>query len=280
MPPFSTALRPHLRHDRRRPSRCIADPAGSAAPGTDSGTHPGTHPGTDPDSALNSGTAPDASAPDLPAHDSHVLHAGVAGLVVVVVMAVAAGWLGLLPDLSPLLRHVGPLLAVVGLRASDVTLGVFKTTFTVGGRRTLAASCAAAEAALWVSAAGLVFSEPTPPRVVAFAVGVGLGTLIGMEVVRRLRLGLVTVRAFVPASPGTSSGQAVAEELRGHGFGATLFHGEGREGPVDMVLSVTRRREARHICALLSQRHPDAFVTVDNAPAPGSRVGAAIGSPL
>ena len=209
----------------------------------------------------------------------------VATLAVAAVLCVAgAVLLGLLPlpSLSRVLQALAPLFAVVALRAADVTLGVFKTTFTVAGRRSLASLCAAAEAALWVSAAGIVFREPTPGRVIAFAVGVGLGTLIGMEVVRRLRLGPVTVRVFVPGTAGAvaAPGKTVADAIRDRGFGATLFHGEGRSGPVDMILCVTRRREARHLCEYLDAAHPETFVAIDNAPAPGSRVGTEVGARL
>ena len=84
------------------------------------------------------------------------------------------------------------------LRVTDVMLGVFRTTFIVRGR-TLAASLAAfGESAAWISAAGIVLSDLTLLRGLAFATGVGIGTALGVVVVRGLRLGLVTVRVFAP----------------------------------------------------------------------------------
>jgi uncharacterized protein YebE (UPF0316 family) len=86
---------------------------------------------------------------------------------------------------------------------------------------------------------------------------------------------MVTLRLFAP--PGT--GELAAGILRAQGHGATVFAGTGANGPVEMVLSVLRRREAR--IALESVRHLDGvFITVDSAPGPGSTVAGITGSSL
>jgi uncharacterized protein YebE (UPF0316 family) len=135
-------------------------------------------------------------------------------------------------------------LQIALLRVTDVMLNVFRTTFIVRGR-TLAASLAAfGESAAWIAAAGIVLADLTLLRGFAFATGVAIGTALGIIVVRSMRLGLVTVRVFAPLERG----HEVADRLREAGQGATLFPGEGRDGPVAMVLSVMRRREADEIC--------------------------------
>jgi uncharacterized protein YebE (UPF0316 family) len=152
------------------------------------------------------------------------------------------------------------------LRVTDVMLGVFRTTFIVRGR-TLAASLAAfGESAAWIAAAGIVLSDLTIVRGLAFATGVGIGTALGVVVVRGLRLGLVTVRVFAPLDRGPQ----VAELLRAAGQGATLFSGEGRDGPVAMILSVMRRREADEVCRPLVD-DPLLYVSMDAGMGPASR---------
>jgi len=158
------------------------------------------------------------------------------------------------------------------LRVTDVMLGVFRTTFIVRGR-TLAASMAAfGESAAWIAAAGIVLSDLTLLRGLAFATGVGIGTALGVVMVRGLRLGLVTVRVFAPLSRGPE----VAELLRAAGQGATLFPGEGRDGPVAMVLSVMRRREADEVVRPLVG-DPQLYVAMDAGmgPATAGRAGQA-----
>jgi uncharacterized protein YebE (UPF0316 family) len=203
----------------------------------------------------------------------------VALLALACVMLAAAAVAGVVwsADLRALLLTAGrllwPLVVISVLRASDVTLGVFKTTFVVQGRRTAAAAFAASEALVWLTAAGIVLAEFTPARLVAFAVGVGSGTWLGMAVVHRLRLGLVTLRLFVPGGPGREhAGRQAVARIRSLGYGATLFSGEGYSGPVAMILVVARRREAAQICLAVQRRDPQVMVTVDNNPGPGSVV--------
>jgi uncharacterized protein YebE (UPF0316 family) len=152
------------------------------------------------------------------------------------------------------------------LRVTDVMLNVFRTTFIVRGR-TLAASMAAfGESAAWIAAAGIVLADLTLLRGLAFATGVAIGTALGIVVVRSMRLGLVTVRVFAPLDRGNE----VADRLREAGQGATLFPGEGRDGPVAMILSVMRRREADEICRPLTE-DPTLYVAMDAGLGPSTR---------
>lgn len=187
-------------------------------------------------------------------------------LAVLAVLGLGIAWWVITdPDLTGVSAVLVPLVVVAGLRFLDVMIGVFRTSFIVGGRRIPAAIAAATEAAVWLSATGIVLAEMTPARIGAFAVGVGGGTIAGMALVRALRLGMVTVRLFTPAVKGP----LVAEALRVTGHGATVFTGEGRDGPVAMVMSVMRRKEARQVCAEFCDQ-PDVFVTVDSEPGPGA----------
>lgn len=176
---------------------------------------------------------------------------------------------------------VWPALLIALLRTTDVTLNVFKTVAIVQGRRLAAPILQGAESLMWLLAAGIVFAEMTPIRVTGFAVGVMAGTVVGMEIVRKLRLGMVTVRIYASAStrsdrtraddPGSEDHTAslsrpriVLEALHNAGHRATVFRGEGREGPVEMTLCTVRRREANEVMELARQVAPDAFVSIDN----------------
>jgi uncharacterized protein YebE (UPF0316 family) len=200
--------------------------------------------------------------------------AGAAALLTVIIWAVAHLDLHTLAA-SAWWANLWPALAIIGLRMTDMCLVVFRTTFVVTGRRVAASVTAAAEGTVWLTAAGIVLADLSPVRLAAYAVGVATGTLVGMSIVRALRLGMVTLRLFAP--PGT--GELAAGILRAQGHGATVFAGTGANGPVEMVLSVLRRREAR--IALESVRHLDGvFITVDSAPGPGSTVAGITGSSL
>ena len=184
-----------------------------------------------------------------------------------------------LGQLTALLPALLPGLLVALLKAADVLLGVMKMSNVVAGDRRSATLFAAGEAAVWLSAAGIVFAEPTPARSIGFVVGMALGTWGGMLAVHLLRLGMVTVRVFVPLGEDRElAGHATAASIRAHGYGATLFEGWGHRGRVDVILSVVRRREAQRVCDAARLAEPAAFVAVDNAPGPGSMIGHKVGS--
>ena len=188
--------------------------------------------------------------------------------VIVLLVASAAAGVGAILIVVPPSTAAALITAIqiALLRVTDVMLNVFRTTFIVRGR-TLAASLAAfGEAAAWIAAAGIVLADLTLLRGFAFASGVAIGTALGILVVRSLRLGLVTVRVFAPLDRGPE----VAELIRAAGQGATMFPGEGRDGPVAMILSVMRRREADEICRPLTG-DPGLYVSMDAGLGPSTR---------
>lgn len=175
-------------------------------------------------------------------------------------------------DTSAVWSALWPALLIAILRVGDVTLNVFRTVFTVSGKRPQAALASGAESLLWVSAAGIVFSQMTPIRTAGFVVGVATGTWVGMAIVHRLRLGMVTVRiyssgpdpALSPGVVGGPSGQRIMHRLHEAGFGATVFEGRGYRGPVEMVLSTVRRRDVDRVIEVARRTDADAFIAVDN----------------
>lgn len=167
-----------------------------------------------------------------------------------------------------------PALAVAALRATDVTLTTVRTVLVVQSKRWAAAAVAGAEAGVWLSAAGIVFADTSPARVAGFVAGVAAGTAIGVSVIERLKVGSTTVRVYVPATQLDADGvtvvdgSRVADAIRGAGFAATVLTGQGRDGPVDMVLSTVPRRKADEVLAAARRVDDDAFASFDSTPRP------------
>ncbi len=174
-----------------------------------------------------------------------------------------------LADMTTVWTVIWPAIAIALLRICDVSLNVFRTVFVVQERRLLAALVAGTEASVWLAAAGIVFADMTPVRVAGFVVGVASGTALGVEVARRLRLGMTTVRIYANAAhideDGKPLGEAIATAIRNSGHGATVFRGSGLSGPVDMVLSTVRRRDADAVLAIARSIDPHTFAAVDNS---------------
>ena len=169
-----------------------------------------------------------------------------------------------------------PGLLVAVLRTTDMVLATFRTVMVVSGRRGPASAIAFIEAAVILIGLAVALTDLTVARGIGYAAGMAAGTWLGMWAVHHLRLGIVTVRAFCPAG----SGDLTAAAVRQLGYGATVFTGRGRTGPRDMVLCTVRRRHARDVAATLTDVCDAAMVTIDNTPAPGSRIGGIAGTAL
>jgi uncharacterized protein YebE (UPF0316 family) len=185
----------------------------------------------------------------------------------------------LLHELATVWSLVWPALLIAGLRAADVSMNVFRVVFVVQGRRALAALAAGLEAGIWLAAAGIVLSDLTWIRAAGFVVGVALGTAIGVELTARLRLGMKTVRIYVPVDDreGRLDGHDVAHLLHLEGFRATVFRGRGYRGPVDLVLSTVPYRDTERVLALARSVAPSSFAAVDNSPHPATPATASVG---
>lgn len=175
---------------------------------------------------------------------------------------------------------LAPAVGVALLRVGDVTLNVFRMVFVVQERRLLSALVSALEAAIWLSAVGIVLANLTPLRAVGYVVGVATGTAVGVEVTKRLRLGMATVRVYADADGvdadgvPTELGHRVATAIRQAGYAATVFRGHGLTGEVDMVLSTVRRRQADEVVAIARAVDATVVAAIDNTLSPAAMPGA------
>jgi len=162
------------------------------------------------------------------------------------------------------MEELGAALSIVLLRSLDVSFQTIRTIFAVEGRRGLAAVLGFLEATTFIVAAGIVFAGPlSPVRVVAFGAGFALGTLIGLTVVRALKLGTVTVRIISTRGP-----IGVADTLRSAGYVVTTFDGEGRDGPVRLIMAVIRKRQLEDMLGVIRPFTSECFITVGEHPIP------------
>ncbi len=151
-------------------------------------------------------------------------------------------------------------LFIIGLRLIDVPLGTLRIMLLTRGSRWRSGLVGFLESLTWVTAATLVLREVDDPvRMVAFATGFGLGTILGVSLERWLAPGTAVVQVVSPvASP------EVAPELRSQGFGVTVLNGEGRDGDVRISLSVIPRRQLRQVLQTVRSTNPDAFTTIED----------------
>jgi uncharacterized protein YebE (UPF0316 family) len=152
----------------------------------------------------------------------------------------------------------GPLL-IFGLRIIDVSLATLRMLMIMRGRKMLAPMIGSVEVLVWIFAVGNAIRYlESPLHLIGYAGGFATGNFVGIKVEEKLALGMATVRIF-----SRHGGVEIAEALREHGFGVTEFAGQGREGTVEMIYVVVRRRDLPLVYEQVQIWDADSFVTVE-----------------
>ena len=154
-----------------------------------------------------------------------------------------------------LLGPAGPLIVFLA-RLVDVPLATIRTILMSRGNRVLVSLLAFVESLAWLVVVSAVISvvDSSPWLMVAYAAGFAAGNFAGMTLERALGLGVVSVFVL------SRSGVEVATALREAGYGVTEFIGQGRDGRVEMVMSVMGRRRAQDAERLIHGWDPQAVV--------------------
>jgi uncharacterized protein YebE (UPF0316 family) len=158
-------------------------------------------------------------------------------------------------------------LAIFLLRVVDVSIASVRIVTLMRGRIGMASIMGFFESAVWVTAAALVFANlDNPVRIVAFAGGFGVGTLLGGYVERWLAMGTSLIRIVTTAEP--ESPPRVAAALREAGYAVTVLNAEGMLGEVRVTLMVLPRRSVKRALGIVAEVNPQAFTTVEDITVP------------
>ena len=153
----------------------------------------------------------------------------------------------------------GPLL-IFCLRIFDVSFATSRMLLAVRGNRVAVPIIGFFESLIWLFAVGAAISSLNSPlHVLGYAGGFAAGNVVGLWFEEKMALGLSTVRII-----SQHGGVELAEALRGHGFGVTEFAGQGREGIVEVVYTVVKRRHVPKVMQEIAVWDPQAFVTVES----------------
>jgi uncharacterized protein YebE (UPF0316 family) len=152
----------------------------------------------------------------------------------------------------------GPLL-VFFMRICDVSLATVRMLLIMRNARVWAPLIGFFEVLIWLLAAGTAIQHlDSPWHLLAYAGGFAAGNLVGILLEERLAIGFASVQVFAAAH-----GPELAEALRAFGHGVTRLPGEGGEGPVDLIMSVVKRKDLPTVSVLVNDLAPGSFVSVE-----------------
>jgi len=152
-------------------------------------------------------------------------------------------------------------LAIFVARILDVSLGTVRTIVVFRGHRLLAAVIGFFEIIIWVIAAGQVLRNLDAwYLIVAYAGGFGAGNYIGIWLEAKLAIGREMVSAISFRADG-----GLAKLLRERGFRAIDVDADmGRGPPVDLVITVTRRRRVPELLHTILEADPEAQYSISD----------------
>lgn len=161
---------------------------------------------------------------------------------------------------------IGALL-IFAMRIVDVSMATIRLILSVRGYRHLASTIAFFEILIWVYAAGHALQHlDSILHVVGYAAGFATGNFVGVWLEGWFALGLNVVRAICRQGRegGGCDGAETARALRDAGYPVTEFTGRGRDGSVEVLDIVVRRRDTPDVLKRIQALDPDVFVTVED----------------
>lgn len=150
-------------------------------------------------------------------------------------------------------------LSIFAMRIADVSLGTLRIVMLVRGRRRIAGALGFCESLIWLLAAGQVLSNlDSPLKLVAYAGGYAVGTMLGGTIERWLAMGNTLMRIITPINT-----PQVTDDLRKAGFYVTVMNAEGRDGNVRLSFSVIPRKRMQEVLRLVKDINDKAFITFE-----------------
>jgi uncharacterized protein YebE (UPF0316 family) len=147
-------------------------------------------------------------------------------------------------------------------RIIDVSLGTLRTISIVQGRKWMAFWLGFFEVILWLIVISEVLNriQAAPVLGIFYALGFAAGNAVGIELEHWLALGSIILRVI-----STDHCRELSNCIRVNGFSVTVFHGEGKDGPVAELYIVCRRRELKPLLQLVQDIDPEAFYVTEQA---------------
>lgn len=153
-------------------------------------------------------------------------------------------------------------LLIFALRIIDVGLGTIRTVFILQGRKEIAALIGFVEVTVFIFAISQAIAGIGHSWVLmlAYSGGFATGTYLGLVIEGKFAMGFAQLRII-----SIDRGERIIQALWEAKHGATLVEGNGRQGPVDLILSIVPRKAIQHCVKLASEIDPDCFVAVSDS---------------
>ena len=148
------------------------------------------------------------------------------------------------------------ILLILLLQLIYVPIYTLRTIFLVKNITVLASILGIAEMLIYVFGLSLVFGgDQNFVSMVVYAVGFGLGILLGTKLEQKIAIGYINVTVNTQ-----EKNCHLIDTLRQNGFGVTLYTGEGRDSERYRMEILTKRNRENELIATVEKFEPSAFI--------------------
>lgn len=145
-------------------------------------------------------------------------------------------------------------------RILDVTLGTLRIIFVSKGEKYLAPIIGFFEVLIWIVVISEIFSRANDiAAYVSYAGGYAAGNFVGIMIEQRIAFGVVLCRVYTKAN-----GKELVKLLNRRNFGATLIHGSGSLGEIDIIETVVERKMMKQVDKIFTDFDPGVFYVAED----------------
>ncbi len=144
----------------------------------------------------------------------------------------------------------------------EVSLATVRNVLINRGEKLKGAAIGFFEVLIWVLVVGNVLSSITedPIKVVVYCLAFAMGNYVGVIIENKLAIGTSCIQAVV----NVEQVEEVGDAMRKQGFGVTRIKGEGRDGPVEVLMIFLKRKSLDEASQLIRGISPNALITVND----------------
>jgi uncharacterized protein YebE (UPF0316 family) len=162
---------------------------------------------------------------------------------------------------SPIFSWVILPLLIFLSRIGDVSIGTIRIIFVSRGKRFLAPLLGFFEVSIWLIAISQIMQQlDNFVCFFAYAGGFAMGNYIGIRIEEKLAMGTLIVRVFL-----TTKESKLKERLFEAGFGVTTIEAQGRNGAVDILFSVIKRKDLDKVVEIIESSQYNVFYSIEEA---------------
>lgn len=161
---------------------------------------------------------------------------------------------------SPLFNWVVLPLLIFLARTTDVSLGTLRHIFLARGLRNLVPVLGFFEVLIWLIAIMQIMKNLNNfACYIAWAGGFTMGNIIGIQIERRLALGMQVLRIIL-----NKESKELIESLQAGNIGVTIIDALGSKGPVKIIFTVVERKNLDFVLQLINKYTPNAFYSIED----------------